>query len=216
MCIMFYNETVVASPCQGIPPTTRSSKAVAESALVHRPTRPVRRRGGRAAVLRRASPVCGRRWRPHEADAIDPWAAPSRARSRAVAGHGRRSRGRSCPRAHSRARAGRSSRPGIHRWPPRPAGGPVLGATTGGPGAPDAKRARVAGGAGLAGQGSAWERAFILPTILRFTKAKVSPRAMRYEFEPGQDARLVLEPWEQRIPLRGAEHGYAEPRVIRT
>jgi len=39
---------------------------------------------------------------------------------------------------------------------------------------------------------------------------------MRYEFEPGQDARLVLEPWEQRIPLRGAEHGYAEPRVIRT
>jgi len=74
----------------------------------------------------------------------------------------------------------------------------------------------VAGGAGLAGQGSAWERAFILPTILRFTKAKVSPRAMRYEFEPGQDARLVLEPWEQRIPLRGAEHGYAEPRVIRT
>jgi len=40
-------------------------------------------------------------------------------------------------------------------------------------------------------------------TILRFTKAKVSPRAMRYEFEPGQDARLVLEPWEQRIPLRG-------------
>ena len=74
----------------------------------------------------------------------------------------------------------------------------------------------MAGGAGLAGQGSAWERAFILPTILRFTKAKVSPRAMRYEFEPGQDARLVLEPWEQRIPLRGAEHGYAEPRVIRT
>ena len=65
-------------------------------------------------------------------------------------------------------------------------------------------------------KGSAWERAFILPTILRFTKAKVSPRAMRYEFEPSQDARLVLEPWEQRIPLRGAEHGYAEPRVIRT
>jgi len=39
---------------------------------------------------------------------------------------------------------------------------------------------------------------------------------MRYEFEPGQDARFVLEPWEQRIPLRGAERGYAEPRVIRT
>src|SRR6266550_1145027 len=47
MCIMFYNETIVALPCQGIPPTTRSSKAVAESALVHRPTRPVRKRASR-------------------------------------------------------------------------------------------------------------------------------------------------------------------------
>lgn len=52
--------------------------------------------------------------------------------------------------------------------------------------------------------------------FLSFTKAKVSPRALRYEMAPGQDARLVLEPWEHVVPLRGAEHSYAEPRVIRT
>lgn len=51
---------------------------------------------------------------------------------------------------------------------------------------------------------------------LRYTKAKVSPRALRYEFEPDQDAALVLEPWEHRVPLVGATHAYAEKRVIRT
>jgi hypothetical protein len=50
---------------------------------------------------------------------------------------------------------------------------------------------------------------------LRYTKAKVSPRAMRYVFEPGKDARLILEPWEHAVPLKGAEHHYAEPRSIR-
>jgi hypothetical protein len=52
--------------------------------------------------------------------------------------------------------------------------------------------------------------------FLRYTKAKVSPRGLRYEFNPGQDTRIVLEPWEQIIPLRGAEHNYAQPHVIRT
>jgi hypothetical protein len=52
--------------------------------------------------------------------------------------------------------------------------------------------------------------------FLKFTRAKLSPRALRYEFFPEQDARLVLEPWEHTITLRGAEHGYLEPRVIRT
>jgi hypothetical protein len=52
--------------------------------------------------------------------------------------------------------------------------------------------------------------------FLRFTKAKVSPRAIRYEFEPGEDAKLMLEPWEQQVPLRGAEHNYTEKRIIRT
>lgn len=50
---------------------------------------------------------------------------------------------------------------------------------------------------------------------LRYTKAKVSPRAMRYVFQPNQEAELVLEPWEHRIALRGATHHYPEPRTIR-
>lgn len=52
--------------------------------------------------------------------------------------------------------------------------------------------------------------------FLRYANARVSPRALRYEMERGQDARLVLEPWEETIPLRGAQHGYTEPRTIRT
>ncbi|WP_426735053.1 hypothetical protein [Myxococcus faecalis] len=52
--------------------------------------------------------------------------------------------------------------------------------------------------------------------FLTFTKARVSPRALRYEFTPDQDARLVLEPWEQVVPLRGAVHGHTEPRTVRT
>jgi SWIM zinc finger len=52
--------------------------------------------------------------------------------------------------------------------------------------------------------------------FLRYTKAKVSPRALRYEFRPGKDANIVLEPWEQVVRLRGAEHNYTEPRTIRT
>jgi len=52
--------------------------------------------------------------------------------------------------------------------------------------------------------------------FLRYTKAKVSPRAVRYEFKPGEDAQIVLEPWEHSIRLRGAEHNYPEPRTIRT
>lgn len=52
--------------------------------------------------------------------------------------------------------------------------------------------------------------------FLRFSHAKVSPRALRYVFEPGQPAALVLEPWEERFVLRGAEHGYDEPRSVRT
>ena len=51
---------------------------------------------------------------------------------------------------------------------------------------------------------------------LRYTKAKVSPRALRYEFEPDREARIVLEPWEKVVPLKNAEHNYAENRVIRT
>lgn len=52
--------------------------------------------------------------------------------------------------------------------------------------------------------------------FLRFTKAKVSPRALRYELTPGADARIVLEPWEKVVPLRGAAHNYDRERIIRT
>lgn len=51
--------------------------------------------------------------------------------------------------------------------------------------------------------------------FLRYTKAKVSPRALRYEFTPDQDARLVLEPWEHVVPLEGAHHNYTEPKTTR-
>ncbi len=51
--------------------------------------------------------------------------------------------------------------------------------------------------------------------FLRYTKARVSPRALRYEFEPGQGARLVLEPWEHAIPLAGTAHNYTEKKVTR-
>lgn len=52
--------------------------------------------------------------------------------------------------------------------------------------------------------------------FLKHHKAKVSPRGLRYEFEPGQDAALLIEPWDHRVPLVGASHGYAEPHSIRT
>jgi hypothetical protein len=54
--------------------------------------------------------------------------------------------------------------------------------------------------------------------FLGLYRAKTSPRALRYEFEPGRPVQIVLEPWEQVIPLKGpgAEHNYTEKRVIRT
>lgn len=51
--------------------------------------------------------------------------------------------------------------------------------------------------------------------FLRHTNAKLSPRALRYEFEPGQDARLVIEPFEHVVRLEGARHDYAERKVTR-
>lgn len=52
--------------------------------------------------------------------------------------------------------------------------------------------------------------------FLHANKAKISPRALRYEFEPDQPAKLVIEPWDHVVPLVGATHGYTEKRVIRT
>ncbi|MFZ2957445.1 MAG: hypothetical protein WA705_11190 [Candidatus Ozemobacteraceae bacterium] len=51
--------------------------------------------------------------------------------------------------------------------------------------------------------------------FLRYTKAKVSPRALRFEFNPGLPAQLILEPWEKMIPLKGTEHDFDKPRSIR-
>lgn len=51
--------------------------------------------------------------------------------------------------------------------------------------------------------------------FLRHANARVSPRALRYEFEPGQDARLVIEPFEHVVRLEGAAHNYAEPKTTR-
>jgi hypothetical protein len=52
--------------------------------------------------------------------------------------------------------------------------------------------------------------------FLAFNKGRLSPRALRYEFEPGQEARLILEPWEQVFVLKGTTHNYQEKRIIRT
>jgi hypothetical protein len=51
--------------------------------------------------------------------------------------------------------------------------------------------------------------------FLRYSKPKTSPRALRYEFEPGEPARIVLEPWEEQFVLQGTEHGYNEPKSTR-
>lgn len=51
--------------------------------------------------------------------------------------------------------------------------------------------------------------------MLRVTKAKVSPRALRYEFEPGKDVKLVLEPWEHEVTFEGASHNYTEHKTTR-
>lgn len=49
--------------------------------------------------------------------------------------------------------------------------------------------------------------------FLRHTRARLSPRALRYEGGP-QGWSIVLEPWEERFPLRC--EGSDETRVIRT
>jgi hypothetical protein len=51
--------------------------------------------------------------------------------------------------------------------------------------------------------------------FLRYAKARVSPRALRYEFEPGQDARLIIEPFEHVVALEGAVHNYTERKTTR-
>ncbi|MBL4844629.1 MAG: hypothetical protein JKY65_03810 [Planctomycetes bacterium] len=73
--------------------------------------------------------------------------------------------------------------------------------------------------------------AFLLPTIqidlqpvhvydlcraFRLRKAKTSPRALRWDLEPGQPAVAVLEPWEERLVFHGSTHTATEHRIVRT
>lgn len=51
--------------------------------------------------------------------------------------------------------------------------------------------------------------------FLRYTKPRMQPRGLRYEFEPDQEARIVLEPWEESFRLKGTEHNYDKPKVTR-
>ncbi|MCA9492597.1 MAG: hypothetical protein KC621_21840 [Myxococcales bacterium] len=50
---------------------------------------------------------------------------------------------------------------------------------------------------------------------LSVTKARVSPRGLRFELRPDEDAALILEPWEHEIALKGAWHGGTEARTVR-
>lgn len=50
---------------------------------------------------------------------------------------------------------------------------------------------------------------------LQYNRARVSPRGMRFVFNPGEEPQLILEPWEQAFVFKGAEHHYAEPHSTR-
>ncbi len=55
-------------------------------------------------------------------------------------------------------------------------------------------------------------------SIIRFVeknKAYESPRSLRFEFVPGKEVDVVLEPWEERMTLRGAKHRYREAKTTR-
>ncbi len=57
------------------------------------------------------------------------------------------------------------------------------------------------------------EAVYSLLAWLKRHKARTSPRALRFEQQPGQPPTLVLEPWEQRIPGYGAaaDQPWGEP-----
>ncbi len=59
------------------------------------------------------------------------------------------------------------------------------------------------------------EAVYSVLTWLKRHKARTSPRALRFEQGPDQQFSLVLEPWEQRIPVYGAETGAPWPEPIR-
>src|SRR4029079_5797844 len=58
-----------------------------------------------------------------------------------------------------------------------------------------------------------------LYNVLAFLKrhrAARSPRAVRFELEPGRPVAIVLEPWEQRIVIQGTPYEGPRSEMIRT
>jgi hypothetical protein len=51
--------------------------------------------------------------------------------------------------------------------------------------------------------------------FLRRHRAKKSPRALRFELQPGQPVRLMLEPWEQAVVMHGTSYAGARAETIR-
>ncbi len=51
---------------------------------------------------------------------------------------------------------------------------------------------------------------------LRMQKAKKAPRALRYELVPGEEPRIVLEPWDRVLRGGGGKYTGRQPCVVRT
>ncbi|MEZ5325086.1 MAG: SWIM zinc finger family protein [Verrucomicrobiales bacterium] len=51
--------------------------------------------------------------------------------------------------------------------------------------------------------------------FLRYNKAKLSPRALRYLFLPDEPVAVYLEPWEEKIVFKGSSHSYSEEHSVR-
>lgn len=62
----------------------------------------------------------------------------------------------------------------------------------------------------------ALEALYSVLAFLKRHRAKRSPRALRFELEPGKPIHLVLEPWEQRIVLPDTLYPGKRPETIRT
>jgi hypothetical protein len=60
------------------------------------------------------------------------------------------------------------------------------------------------------------EGLYALVAFLKRTKAKASPRAVRFELVPGAPVKLVLEPWNKEIVLHDTPYPGARREVIRT
>lgn len=60
------------------------------------------------------------------------------------------------------------------------------------------------------------EGLYSLVAFLKRHKAKISPRAVRFELTPGQPVKLVLEPWNKEIVLHDTPYPGPRPEIIRT